>query len=161
MRYEFKLQDDHFMHVETGQCAGYVVPLKSGKGFSVHRALTNVCEPDRIAVVKSMEEALPTLTEYHEKNWPKWKRERKGRFDKDAGYMMYTVYIKWSLYGVFEVKQQDGGRWIANRCTDALLREGRAAVFPTSEVARHVANLHERDGFGIYRALNDGYSWED
>src|SRR5258705_11046178 len=110
MRYEFKLQDDHFMHVETGQYAGYVVPLKSGKGFCVHRALTNVYERDRIAVVKSMDEALPTLTTYYEKNWPKWKREREGRFDKDAGYMMYTVYINWSFYGVFEVKQQDGVR---------------------------------------------------
>jgi hypothetical protein len=65
--------------------------LKNGKGFGVHRALTNVCEQDRIAVVKSMEEALPTLTSYYEKNWPKWKREGKGRFDKDAEYVMYTV----------------------------------------------------------------------
>ena len=156
MRYKLKLQDDHFMHVETDQCAGYVVPLKSGKGFCVHRALTNGDERDRIAVVKSMEEALPTLTEYYEKNWPKWKRERKGRFDKDTGYVMYTACIKWSFYGVFEVKQQDGGRWIATRCTDALLHGGEEATFATAET-----DLHERDGVGIYRVLNDGYSWED
>jgi hypothetical protein len=109
MRYEFKLQDNHFMHVETGECAGYVVPLKSGKGFGVHRTMTNFGERDKIGVAKSMEEAMSKLTTYYEGHLPKWKREREGRFDKDVGYLMYTVYIKWSLYGAFAVKQQDGG----------------------------------------------------
>jgi hypothetical protein len=161
MRYEFKLRDDQFMHVETGECAGYVVPLKSGKGFCVHRALTYVSERDRIAVVKSMEEALPTLTTYYEQHPPQWKRIRESRYDRCGGYTMCTVFSKWTFYGVFDVKQNEPGRWVASRCNDALLREGQAAVFPTSEVARHVADLHERDGVGNYPVLNDGYSWKD
>jgi hypothetical protein len=72
---------------------------------------------------------------------------------------MFTEFIKWSFYGVFTVKQQEDGRWVATRCTDTLLHNGKEAIFPTAEVARHVADLHERDGFTEW-ALNDGYSWE-
>jgi hypothetical protein len=71
MRFEFRRQDHQFFHVETDQCAGRVVPLKSGNGFSVHRDLTNIYERDKIGVVKSIEEALPKLTDYYEKNWPR------------------------------------------------------------------------------------------
>jgi hypothetical protein len=69
---------------------------------------------------------------------------------------MYTAYIKWSFYGVFTVKQQEDGRWIATRCTDALLHDGKGATFATAEIARHVVDLHERDGVANY----DSYSWE-
>jgi len=106
MRYELRQQDDKFFHVESGHCAGYVVPLKSGKGFSVHRTMTiSANERDKIGVIKSIGEALPKLTDYYERNWPQWKRTREGQFDTDAGYTMYTAYIKWSFYGVFTVKQ--------------------------------------------------------
>jgi hypothetical protein len=159
MRHTFRQQDDHFFHVETGECAGYVVPLKSGKGFSVHRAPTNTNERDKIAVVKSIDEALPALTEFYETNRFQWKRTRKGGFDRDAGYTMYTAYIKSSFYGVFTVKRQDG-RWVATRCTDKLLRNGEEAIFPTAEVAQYVVDLHERDDVTIF-PLRDGYSWED
>jgi hypothetical protein len=74
---------------------------------------------------------------------------------------MYTEFIKWSFYGVFTVKQQDDGLWVASRCTDALLLDGKEAIFSTAEVAKHVADLHERDGFGNFPAIDDGFSWED
>ena len=161
MEYELRQQDDRFFHVETGQYAGYVIPLKSGKGFSVHRAMTNFNERDRIGVAKSMDEALLKLTDYYEKNWPQWKRTREGQFDGDAGYSMYTAYIKWSFYGVFTVKQQEDGQWGATRCREKLLRDGEEATFPTAEVARYVVDRHERDGVANFPALDDGYSWED
>jgi hypothetical protein len=161
MRNDFKLRSDlTFTDVETGQCAGLVKPLKGGKGFSVHRALTNGYERNRIAVVKSIDDALPALTTYHDENPARWKRTREGQFDRGAGYTMYTAYIKWSFYGVFTVKQQEDGRWIATRCTDALLHDGKEATFPTAEIARHVADLHERDGVANFPALDDGFSWE-
>jgi transposase len=94
-------------------------------------------------------------------NPPKWKRTRNGRFDYRDGYAMFTEFIKWSFYGVFTVKQQEDGRWVATRCTEALLQNGRTATFPTAEIARHVVDLHERDGVGNYPALNDGFSWDD
>ena len=46
------------------------------------------------------------------------------------------------------------------RCTDALLHDGEEATFPTAELAKYAADLHERDGFADYPALNDGYSWD-
>jgi hypothetical protein len=161
MRFEFRQQDHLLIHIESGHCAGRVVPLKDGKGFSVHRTMTiNSNERDKVGVVKSIGEALPLLTEYYEKHWPQWKRTRKGRHDGDAGYTMYTEFIKWSVYGVFTVKQQDDGLWVASRCTDALLLDGKEAFFSTAELAKHVADLHERDGFGNFPAIDDGFSWD-
>jgi hypothetical protein len=160
MRFDFRQHDDEFFHVETGQWAGRVIPLKHGNGFSVHRALTSGYERDKVGVVKSMEEALPTLTDYYEKNWPQWKRTREGQFERDAGYTLYTAYIKWSFYGVFTAKRQEDRQWVATRCTDALLHDGKEATFPSAEVARHAVDLHERDGVAHFPALDDGYTWE-
>jgi hypothetical protein len=109
MRFEFGQQDDRFFHTETGECAGYVLPLKNSRGFSVHRALTNTSERDKIGVVKSRDEALAKLTDYYENNWPQWKRTREGQFDTDAGYTMYTAYIKWSFYGVLRSSSKKTG----------------------------------------------------
>jgi len=163
MEYELRQQGDQFIHVETGQCAGRVIPLKSGKGFSVHRAMTNINERDKIGVAKSMNEALSKLSDYYVKNWPQWKRTRSGRFDRDAGYTMYTAYIRCTFYGVFTVEQieAEAGQWVATRYMEKLLHDGEGATFPTAEVARYVVDRHERDGVANYPALDDGYSWEE
>jgi hypothetical protein len=161
MRYEFHQQGDQFIHTETGQYAGRVIPLKSGRGFSVHRDLTNLNERDKIGVVKSMDEALPYLTNYYVKNPPQWKRTRNARFNHREGYTMFTAFIKWTFYGVFTVKQEETGLWVATRCTDALLLDRQEAIFSTAEVAQYVVDRHERDGFSNYPALDDGYSWRD
>jgi hypothetical protein len=44
---------------------------------------------------------------------------------------------------------------------DALLHDCREALFSTAEIARHVVDLHERDGFSNLPAIDDGYSWDD
>jgi hypothetical protein len=161
MQYELRQQDDRFFHVETGLCVGYVAPLSNGKGFSLHRALKIFShERDQIAVVKSLDEALPKLTDYYEKRWPQWRRTRDGQFDEGAGYTMHTKHIKWTFYGVFTVWQQEDRQWVATRYMEQLLHYGEQATFPTAELAKHVADLHERDGVANYPALDDGYSWE-
>ena len=160
MRLDFRQQDDEFFHVDSGHCAGRVVALENGKGFSVHRAFTDADERDKIGVVKSMNEALPKLADYYEKNWPKWKRTRKARHHEDGRYTMYTEFAKWSPYGVFNVTQQEDGLWVASRCRDALLLEGKEAFFSTAEIAKHVVDLHEWDGFGSYPAIDDGFTWD-
>jgi hypothetical protein len=162
MRNELRQQGDKFFDLETGQCAGYVIPLKNGKGLSVHRAMKiDGNERDKIGVVKSMDEVLPNLTDYYEKNWPQWKRLRDSRFDYNRNeYTMFTKFIKWTFYGVFTVKPEDTGRWVATRYTEKLLRDGEEATFATAELARHVADLHERDYVANYPAIDDGYSWE-
>jgi hypothetical protein len=63
--------------------------------------------------------------------------------------------------GVFTVKQEETGLWVAARCTDALLLDGKEAFFSTAEIGRHVVNRHERDGVADYPALDDGFSWND
>jgi hypothetical protein len=161
MRLDFRQQDREIVHVESGHCVGFVVPLKNGRGFSVHRAMTITSnERDKIGVVNSIEEALPLLTNYYEKNWPEWKHTRKGRHDGDAGYTMYTEFIKWSPYGVFTITEQEDGLWVAARCRDALLHDGEEATFATAEVAKYVVDLHEWDGFGSYPAIDDGFTWD-
>jgi len=159
VRYDLQQKGDEFFHVQTGTCAGYVRRLENGRGFSVHRDLTGINEPDKIGVVKSVEEALPKLEYYYLKHRPKWVRRRDGQFGGDAGYVMCTVYSKWSFYGVFEVKQQEDGQWVATRSTEQLLHEGEEATFPTAELARYVVDRHEYDGVTDYPTLDDGYSW--
>jgi hypothetical protein len=158
---EYRQQENLIYHIETGHCAGFVAPLKNGKGFSVHRTMRiNYNECDKIGVVKSMDDALPKLAEYYERHWPQWKRIRDAQYHGNAGYSMCTQYWKWSVYGVFRGRQQDDGRWVATRCCDALLLGGKEAFFSTAELARHVVDLHERDGFGNFPAINDGFSWD-
>ena len=98
MRYQLRLEGDIFFQIETGQPAGHVTPLKTGKRFSVHRDLTNVNERDRVGVVSSIGEALDLLTEYYVKHPPPWKRMRAGRYDRCDGYSMSTVFSKWTFY---------------------------------------------------------------
>jgi hypothetical protein len=117
-------------------------------------------ERDKIGVIKSMDEALPLLSDYYEKNWPQWKRTRNARHHEDGRYTMYTEFIKWSPYGAFNVKQQEDGLWVATRCSDALLHNGEEAFFSTAEIAKYVVDLHEHDGFANYPAIDDGYSWD-
>ena len=107
--------------------------------------MTDGYEQNRVATVKSIRDALPALTAHYDENPPRWKRTREGQFDKNAGYTMYTSYVKWSLYGVFTVKQQEGGLWLATRYTKSLLRDDQEATFPTAEVAKYVVDRHERD----------------
>jgi hypothetical protein len=161
MQYELR-QDNLFFHVETGQCVGRVISLKNSKGFSVHRAMkTTDNERDKIGVVKSVDEALSMLATYYEEHPPQWKHLRDSRFNYNHNeYTMFTKFLKWTFYGAFTVKQEETGRWVATRYTEKLLRDGEEATFATAELARHVADLHERDGVGNYPALNDSYSWE-
>jgi len=161
MRYELRRQGDLVYHIESGHCVGRVVPLKHGKGFSVRRTMTiSSDEPDEVGVVKSMHKALPMLTVYYEKHWPQWKRRRNTRQHDDGRYSMYTEFIKWSAYGVFVIKQRRDGLWVATRCSDALLLDGKEAYFSTAEIAKYVVDLHERDGFGNFPAIDDGFSWD-
>lgn len=160
MRYALRRDGNNFFHIETDQPGGYVRPLDNGRKFSVHRYLTQINEPDKIGVVKSIEEALPKLEYYYLTHLPKWTRIRDGQLDEDAGYVMHTVHYKWSFYGVFEVKQENG-QWIATRCSEKLWWHGEEAVFPTAEAARYAVDRHERDGVADYPILDDGYFWSD
>jgi hypothetical protein len=152
MVYQLKTYDQghHIMHVETGECAGYLEPLKNRSGFIVHRVLALGNERVKIAVIKSIDEAAPTLAAHYKKNPPRWKGGAKAR-----------QYIKWTFHGVLTVERQGPGQWTVDRNTDMLQRGDMDAIFATSEEAKRVADDHMRDGFPTAVPINDGFSWDD
>jgi hypothetical protein len=152
MIYQLKTHDQghHIMHIETGECAGYLEPLKNSSGFIVHRALALGNEREKIAVIKSVDEAVPTLAAYYEKNPPQWKGGAKAR-----------RYIKWTFHGVLTVERQGSREWTAELSGDILVRDGEEAIFATSDEAKRVADTHMRDGFGNSGPVHDGFSWDD
>jgi hypothetical protein len=151
MIYQLRMdgQSHLIMHVETGECAGYLAPLKDSSGFIVHRALALGNERQKIAVIKSLDEAVPALAADYEKNPPPWKGGAKAR-----------QYIKWTFYGVLTVERQGPGQWAAERNTDRLQRDDIWAIFGTAEEAKHAADNHMRDGFPTAMPINDGFSWD-
>jgi hypothetical protein len=72
-----------------------------------------------------------------------------------AGIRCTLRLLSGRLTGAFQSssKANDG----STRCTDPLLHDDKRATFETAEIARHVADLHEHDGFADYPALRDGY----
>jgi len=98
----------------------------------------------------SIDEAVPTLGAYYEKNPPRWKGGAKAR-----------RYIKWTFYGVLTVERQGPGEWTVERSGAILVRSDDDAIFATSEEAKRVADIHIQDGFPNAEPVDDGFSWYD
>ena len=91
-----------------------------------------------VAVVRSLDEAIPALIAYFWKHPPPWEGT--------------ATRTKLTGYGVLDVEQEQSGRWVARFNGDPLLRDGKPALFATREEAQRLADLHVSDGF-------DGYAW--
>jgi hypothetical protein len=146
-----------FVHDDTDEFAGYVVPLKRG-GFILYRSLIG---PNiKIAVIKSIDEAIPILTAYYEAHPPRWQHYRVPR-----AFITYEYfnkgYMKCTFYGVLVVERDEPGRWIASRCMDPLVDEEGTATFATLEEAQRAVDLHMCDGFRNSKPINDGLYWKD
>jgi hypothetical protein len=115
----------------------------------VRRVLTLGNERQKIAFIRSLDEAVPALAANYEKNPPRWKGGAKAK-----------EYRKWTFYGVLTAARQGPSEWSAARNTDFLEHDGMWAVFKTAREAMRAADNHMRDGFADYPVLNDGYSWE-
>ena len=103
---------------------------------------------DEIAVVSSINEAIPVLQNSYEKNPRQWQR------------CSATLYAKTSRCGWLEVEQDQSGHWVANRNgASPLLRNGNPGLFDTAKEARCAAEAHLRDGFPDAKANQDGLSW--
>jgi hypothetical protein len=157
MTYSFG-NDNHVMHDETGAWAGYVVPLKNERGFRLHRGLPDM---KGYAIIGSIAEAIPALTAYYQAHVPKWKRGTDTRFN--CWYRTsttFTVYYKWTFYGLLSVERQEPRQWMAYRNGDALEESsGRDAIFKTPDEAKCAADVHMRDGFPNSPTIHDGFSW--
>jgi hypothetical protein len=147
-----------FVHDDTDEFAGYVVPLKRGGRFILYRSLIG---PNlKIAVIKSIDEAIPTLTAYYEAHPPRWKRTRVTRYTSTYEYVN-RAYDKWTFYGVLSVERKEPGRWVAYRGMDPLVNNEGVAIFATPEEAQRAVDLHMCDGFRNSQPINDGLYWKD
>lgn len=138
------------MHVETDERVGWLEPLKAGSGFVVHRAMVLGNERQKIAIIKSVDEAAPAIAAYNEKHPPRW-----------VGGAKAKRFEKWTVYGVLTVERQGRREWTVERSGEVLLRDGEAAVFATSDEAKQAADIHMHDGFPNSEPVDDGFSWYD
>jgi hypothetical protein len=131
-----------FRNESSDCCLGFVV-LREG----VWRILNFYCED--IAVIKSIEEAIPTIAAYYAKHPPHWERESARQ------------YTKMTQFGSLRVEQNNqAGGWIAYRWEYyPLLRYGEPAIFATSEKAQRLADAHVCDGYPNSTPKRDGFSW--
>ncbi len=104
-------------------------------------------ECDEVAVVNSINEAIPALRDSYEKHPRRWRRDNP------------TLYSKISDFGVLEVEQDQLGKWFAYRSDYPLLRDGKPAIFPTFKEAQRAADAHLRDCRPWSEPINDGFSW--
>jgi hypothetical protein len=147
MKYLLLKYDDEYIILNdiSDYHAGYVRPLELGRRGLRYRVQND--GGDEIAVVKSIDDAIPALAAYYEKNLPRWER-------KSA-----TRYIEWTQFGLLRVEQDQPRRWLAYRDDYPLLRDGKPAVFAVSEEAQRATDAHLRDGYPNSEAINDGFSW--
>lgn len=105
-------------------------------------------EGDEIAVVSSINEAIPVLQDLYEKHPRQWQR------------CSGTFYSKTTQCGWLDVEQGQSGLWVAYRNgASPLLRDGKPALFASAEEARRAADAHLRDGFLDAKMIQDGLSW--
>jgi hypothetical protein len=107
-------------------------------------------ERQKIAIIKSVEEAVPTLADYNQNNPPRW-----------VGGAKAKRYEKWTFYGVLAVERQGRSEWTVQRSGEVLFCDRGEAMFATSDEAKQAADIHMRDGFPNSEPVDDGYSWSD
>src|SRR4051794_20208582 len=88
-----------------------------------------------IAFVSSVDEAIPALVAYIDKNPPQWQCESATRYKKDTEY------------GVLRVEMEGQEQWLAFRDNCELMRNGQSAVFSSAEDAMHLGDTHYREGY--------------
>jgi hypothetical protein len=143
MKYLLEQRGDDYFAILNGDadcCVGYV----TARGPRYH---VQTDEDDEIAFVKSIGEAIPALVAYYEAHPPQWQRESDTRL------------IKNMQFGLLQVEQDKPGQWLAyrNDHDHPLVREGKPAIFATSEEAQRAADTHARDGYPNSETIYDGF----
>src|ERR1035441_9690567 len=135
--------DDWFSIVndDADCCVGYV-DLR-GARYHVQND-----EGEEIAVVRSLDNAIPAIIAYYEKNPPRWKRESATRYSEET------------QFGSLRVEQDKPGQWVAYRDYDfPLVQNGNPAIFGTSEEAQRAADAHASDGYPNSETIYDGFAF--
>jgi hypothetical protein len=128
---------------------GEVYPLRDQQGlYQVTSSFATEGQPWQIAIVKTLDEAVPAFLTYYEKNPVQWERE------KPALHWRHTMYV------VLRVEQDQRGYWLAYRDDYPLVENCCApAQFKTCIEAKRAADVHELDLFPNAKVVDDGYSW--
>jgi hypothetical protein len=142
---------DHYAIVNDGAdfIVGRVYPLRDQQGpYRVFSSFSPGYQRDPIAIVKSLDEAIPTFLAYFKKNPIQWERK------KPALYWRRTMFVS------LRVEQDQQGNWLAYRDDYPMLENGFApAWFKTCADAKRAADAHELDLFPNAKVIDDGYSW--
>jgi hypothetical protein len=153
MSYQYLLapREDGFAIIHVQSCAhlGYI--KSSGAKYRVQNDGSDDDQCDDVAVVNSIDEAIPALLTYYAKQPPKWDRESA------------TRYSKLTPFGLLLIEQDQLRKWLAYRYyTDwyhPLLRDGKPAIFATRAEAQRAADAHVRDDYPNAETTDDGLSW--
>jgi hypothetical protein len=141
-RYTIRNEDAYFL-------VGHVYPLRDQQGsYRVFSSFSPGYQRDPIAIVKSLDEAIPTFLAYYKKNPVQWERE------KSALYWRHTMFV------CLRAEQDQQGHWLAYRDDYPMLENFCApAQFKTCADAKRAADAHELDLFSKTKVIDDGYSW--
>jgi hypothetical protein len=116
-------------------------------------------ESEEIAVVKSLDDAIPALAAYYEANPPRWERESDDTMRYADMAPCRARYIKKTQFDPLWVDKIKPRQWLAYRNGHELLTDGNIAIFTTCAEAQRVADAHLRDGYPNSEIITDGFSW--
>lgn len=141
MKYFIEQRGDNWFAIvgyHSDCCVGYVT-LRDGR-YHVEND-----DNDEIAVVKTLDDAIPAIAAYYEAiPWV---------------YESETRYTKSTPFGPLHVEQDQSG-WVAYRHYEyPLLRNGYSASFATLEEAQQAADAHAPDGYPSSETIFDGFAF--
>jgi hypothetical protein len=121
------------------------------------------CDDVEVAVVRSLDEAIPAFVAYYESHPPRWEPTDQAGWvitGPEAHRGTATQYSKLTDFGGLDVMQEQPGQWVAYRNSEfPLLRDGKPAIFVTREAARCAADMHVCEGYPNSDRIDDGYTW--
>jgi hypothetical protein len=147
MNYVILKNYDHYAIVndDADFIVGRVYPL-DGQGFRISADLAPDWESGDVAVVQTIDEAIPALAAYYERNPPLWK-------------LNGSRYTRDTQFALLRVERGAKGNWIAYRDDYPMLCDRRLAVFSTCKEAQRAADAHLLDMYPNSKPLYDGLSW--
>jgi hypothetical protein len=151
MNYVLVKYHDHYaiLNDDADFIVGRASPSNGQQGpFRVTADLAPDWESDDVAVVQSLDDAIPALAAYYERNPPRWQRESA------------TKYANFTQFAILWVEQDEQGHWRAKRDEYPLMRNGEPAFFATCGEAQSAADAHLLDYYPGVEAIDDGLSWD-
>jgi hypothetical protein len=116
-------------------------------GLLVHQFAVYDDNNDRVALINSIEAAIPQLELHYLKHPPRWRRRNP------------TLYTKLTRFGRLRIEQEQSGRWVAFRNDYPLYRDDARATFPSLVAAKRIADSYINDGFPGSVTDADNFAW--